>query len=137
MFIVLPNIDDHLRPFSLPNAPTIFFDVSQKSIRLQGSAQTARSLKVYIENLLKTKDLWKPSHSIKGPSTSEQIARSSPWQLREHCFNALAGNRNKGPIIFLIRANEDSRLLTAWHELVLPSLPNLLAKTVLFSKSRT
>lgn len=118
MLLVLSNVENSLKPLSLPGAPAILFDVSQNSIKLRGSAEITQTLKNCIENILESKELWKPSRSVNSTSVSQQGARTS------------AGSRGRESLVFPLRAEEDSGLLMAWHEVVLPSLPTLLAKNV-------
>jgi hypothetical protein len=102
--------------------PEISFNAFQGSIRLRGFGDITKALKTIVYEFLgKRKRLG---------SSLNDFASLNLLCMRPKVPRVPPPQSETGTKTFALRHTEDAELLKVWHERIIPSLPDLLAKTI-------
>jgi hypothetical protein len=122
--VIRAIVEENIKPNSANRLvkPEISFNAFQGSIRLRGFGNITKALKTIVYELLgKQKRLGSSLNDLTSLSLlcmRPKLPRVPPPQSETRTQ------------IFPMRHTEDAELLKVWHERIIPSLPDLLAKTI-------
>lgn len=124
MIIVIRAIEENIKldSASVLAKPEISFNAFQGSIRLRGFGNITKALKAIVYDLLEKRK--RLGSSLNGFASLNLLC------MRPKVPRVPPPQPETGTKIFALRHTEDAELLKVWHERIIPSLPDLLAKTI-------